>query len=156
MTVNFKKLTKNAIIPKFNYDTDAGMDLFSAEDKIISGFFGRLFGKKDRVLIKTNIAWKPSNIKKGYKAFLEIKDTSGNAWKIGVSTMAGVIDQEYTGDIGVILKSSNFKKIKIKKGDKIAQALALETPKVKINIVEELSATERGNKGYGSSGKIGD
>ncbi len=156
MTINFKKLTENAIIPKFNYDTDAGMDLFSAEDKIISGFFGWLFGKKNRVLVKTNIAWQPIKIKKGYKAFLEVKDTSGNAWKVGVATMAGVIDQTYIGDIGVILKNTNLKKVIIKKGDKIAQALAMETPIAKIELVENLINTERGNKGYGSSGKIGD
>jgi len=156
MEIKFKKLSKDAITPKLNNALDVGFDLFSAETVVIPGFIGWLFGKKNRALIKTNIAWQPVLTKKSSKPFLEVKDTSGNAWKIGVSTMAGIIDPNYTGDIGVILKNTNLKKVVVKKGDKIAQAILLETPVAKIIEVNELNKTERGNKGYGSSGKIGD
>ena len=89
---------------------------------------------------------------KGWNAYANIEDTSGNAWKLKLKSAAGIIDIQYTGNIGVVIRNNNlFKSIKIKKGAKIAQLVFHLIPITK-EVEWEEKETERGDAGYGSTG----
>jgi|688.fasta_scaffold220273_2 dUTP pyrophosphatase len=140
--LKIKLLEDSAKMPTRAHSTDLGYDLYALETMYIP------FGKP--VKIRTGIA---VEFPKGYGAF--IKDRSSMASK-GLATIGGVIDETYTGEISVIMLNLNFsffKKKIIHKGDKIAQLVPIQTVNWDIEVVEELSVGERGNKGFGSSGK---
>ena len=103
----------------------------------------------ERILVKTGIQ---VEIPKGYWG--NIRDRSGIALNQGLHNLAGVIDENYRGEIGVVVINLNsvFNQI-IKKNDRIAQMII--SPYTLVNIVEQenLSETNRGEKGFGSSGK---
>lgn len=146
--VAWKALTPTAKKPcKPKSNDDAGFDLYSDEDEIVI--------KPHRtVLIKTGYAMQMTP-PEGWNAFAEIKDTSGNAYKQKLSTKGGVIDIGYDGNVGVVIRNNNFfKKIKVKRGDKIAQIIPFLIP-----ITEEAEwiekETVRGSDGYGSTGVAG-
>lgn len=140
--VAWKALSENAVIPKKAHDSDAGYDLYSAEDVVIKAH--------KTVLVGTDLAVQLTP-PAGWNAYALIKDTSGNAYKLKLSTKAGVVDIEYTGNVGVVIKNDNmFKKIVIKKGAKIAQLIPTLIPFTKeAEWIEK--ETERGDKGYGAS-----
>lgn len=144
--VAFKKLVDDAKIPaKPKSKDDAGFDLYSNQDIVI---------KPHRtVCIKTGCAVQltPPD---GWNAYAKVEDTSGNAANKKLSVKAGVIDIGYTGDVGVVIKNNNmFKKINIKKGDKIAQLIPYLIP-----FAEEADWVEketvRGSDGFGSTGQV--
>lgn len=144
LMIAWRTLSGDAKKPTKSNPDDAGFDLFAIEDVAIK--------PHQTVLVKTGIAaqlFPPS----GWNAFLEVKDTSGNALKLKLSTKAGVIDKGYSGEIGVVVRNNNlFKTIKVAKGAKIAQVIPFLIPVCEeIEPVENLK-TERGDKGYGSSG----
>lgn len=140
--VAWKALSENAVLPKKAHDSDAGYDLYSAEDVVIKAHKTVLVGTDLSVQLTPPAGW---------NAYALIKDTSGNAYKLKLSTKAGVVDIEYTGNVGVVIKNDNmFKKIVIKKGAKIAQLIPTLIPFTKeAEWVEK--ETERGDKGYGAS-----
>ena len=136
-----KKLSADATSPKKFSDKAAGYDLYSAEDTVIEP------GK--RFLIHTQIAIKlPPNV------YGRIAPRSGMALKNGIDVLAGVIDPDYRGEVGVILfNSDNLLSFTVRKGDRIAQ-LILEQylSDVDVKVVDELDVTERNDGGFGSSG----
>lgn len=138
MKIKIKKLHPNAIIPKYAHIGDAGMDLFSIEDLILK--------PKHRVLVKTGLS---IELPKGYVAL--IWDKSGIA-KDGITTLAGVGDAGYRGEYKIVLINLSSKDYKIKKGQKIAQVLIQKIENPEIEEVNELSKTERGAGGFGSTG----
>lgn len=143
LKIAWKALTETAKKPAKAHADDAGFDLYSDEDVVIK--------PHQTVLIKSGYAVQMTP-PKGWNAFLEIKDTSGNAYKLKLSTKAGVVDIGYDGNIGIVVRNNNmFKKIKIGRGAKIAQAIPFLIPVVnETDWVEK--ETERGDKGYGSTG----
>ena len=86
---------------------------------------------------------------------IQIRSRSGLAFKYGVSVLnsPGTIDSGYRGEIKVILKNSDHHRYEIKKGDRIAQMVVSEFTKASLTEVAELSETERGEGGLGSTGK---
>jgi len=157
MKIFLKREFEDAILPKYNHDTDAGMDVFANHDEeipgIIRSFFS--FGKNPtRRIVRTGISLQGSDLKPNKKFYLRVCDTSGNAFKIGVHVMAGTIDMDYRGIIGVVIFNTNLWTVKIKKNDKIAQMIAYEIPSVDIVETKKEVETERGDKGFGSSGTI--
>jgi dUTP pyrophosphatase len=81
-----------------------------------------------------------------------IAPRSGLAVKHGVQTGAGVIDPDYTGELKVILFNHGSEKFEIKKGDRIAQLILEKCETPLIDEVEEIKDTQRGTRGFGSSG----
>lgn len=139
-TVKFKLLSKDAKLPQYAHDTDAGFDIYSVEDKtLVPG---------ERCVFKTGLA---SEIPHGW--YVQIFDRSGLALKSGIKTMAGVIDVGYRGEWGVIVVNLGNEPVKIEKGDRIAQGILLQVPQAEIVQVQELSETKRGEGGFGSTGK---
>lgn len=140
LEINVKKLSENATIPTQGTKFAAGYDLYAAEDEVV--FCGT------RKLIKTNISMA---ITPGY--YGRIAPRSGLAYKSGIDVLAGVIDSDYRGDIGVILYNTD-KNIDfvVKKGDRIAQIIFEACYSATLNTVENLDNTLRQGGGYGSTG----
>lgn len=85
----------------------------------------------------------------GYEA--QIRPRSGLA-KQGIVAAFGTIDCDYRGEVGVNLFNHSCKHFSVKDGDRIAQIVFQEVVEVETEVVTELSETERGNKGFGSTG----
>ena len=140
--VKVKKLRDEAIIPSYAHDGDSGVDLYAIEDMEIYPYGGR-------VLVPTGLSMA---IPKGYEGL--IRPRSGNALKRGITVLntPGTIDSNYRGEIGVILCNTTREKIYIHSGDRIAQMVFKEVPKVEFDICDELDETDRGTGGFGSTG----
>lgn len=148
MKIKFKKLHPDAIIPTKAHNTDAGIDFYALKEIWINPL--------DRQLIKTGIAWEPVKDEfakyENMIPYLQLMGRSGLAYRNGIDVLAGVVDESYRGDISFVLfNSSSSVTIYIGVGDKIGQGIVLWTPVVHIEEVEELSDTERGGNGFGST-----
>ena len=140
MELKFKLLTDSARSPEKAHVGDLGYDVFADENVIINSGEYRL--------IKTGISVLCSNGKYGFL----IKDRSSMACK-GLFSHAGVIDNGYTGEIKVLLHYVGDGYYSIQKGDKIAQMVPTGVVEFEIQEVTEFHTTQRGNKGFGSTGK---
>lgn len=139
MIVKIKKLSPDAIIPRYALPGDAGMDLFSIEDVTID--------PGDRYPVATGLS---IELPEGYVSL--IWDKSGIALKKGITTMGGVIDYTYRGEYKILLLNTGKEPYEIKKGDKIAQLLIQSIITAEIEEADELSKTSRGDGGFGSTG----
>jgi len=141
LQINVKKLSENATIPTQGTSFAAGYDLYAAEDAVV------VCGT--RKLIKTNISME---INPGY--YGRIAPRSGLAYKNGIDILAGVIDSDYRGDIGVILYNTDKNiDFAVKKGDRIAQIIFEACYTATLNNVDNLDNTLRQAGGFGSTGK---
>jgi dUTP pyrophosphatase len=141
MIVKFNKLSDSAKVPSRANPTDAGADIYSIEQCIIQPL--------ERKAISTGIRME---IPEGYYA--RIAPRSGLAVKNGIDVLAGVVDSSYRGEIKVVLynsdKSNSFF---VNPGDRIAQLIIEKHYNFDlIEVVEELSDTDRGSGGFGSTG----
>ena len=140
LQINVKKLSENATIPTQGTSFAAGYDLYAAEDAVV------VCGT--RKLIKTNISME---INPGY--YGRIAPRSGLAYKNGIDILAGVIDSDYRGDIGVILYNTDKNiDFTVKKGDRIAQIIFEACYTATLNNVDNLDNTLRQAGGFGSTG----
>ena len=138
--MKIKLLSPNASVPKKGSQSAAGYDLFAAEFGIIP--------PKERMLIKTGIVLE---IPDGY--YGRIAPRSGLALKHGIDTMAGVIDSDYRGEIGVILYNSGTEQFLFNIKDKIAQIIFEKHYDFNIKVVDGVTDTKRSFGGFGSTGK---
>lgn len=141
--VKIKKLYKDAIIPKYQTVGSVGFDLHSIESTFI------LPGAQE--WIKTGLA---VEIPPGTE--LQIRPRSGLALKnmISLTNSPGTLDSDYRGEITIILINHSRDTIfKVRKGDRIAQAVLSPVIHAKLEEVDELSDSERGTSGHGSTGK---
>ena len=134
-----KKLVSEAKLPTKAYAGDLGWDLYSAEDVVIE--------PREIKAIRTGIA---VQLPAGFGAF--IKDRSSRA-KMGLHCIGGVIDNGYRGEIIVLITNLSRDVVKIKKGEKIAQLVLISLVECSLKEVDELGTSERGNRGFGSSGR---
>lgn len=140
LQINVKKLSENATIPTQGTSFAAGYDLYAAEDAVV------VCGT--RKLIKTNVSME---ITPGY--YGRIAPRSGLAYKNGIDVLAGVIDSDYRGDIGVILYNTDKNiDFSVKKGDRIAQIIFEACYTATLNNVDNLDNTLRQAGGFGSTG----
>ena len=121
----------------------AGFDLIAAIDKSI------VIDSNDSELIKCGFCLE---IPKNFEA--QVRPRSGLALKdmITVLNSPGTIDSDYRGEVGVILINHSKKGFEVKRGMRIAQIVFNKLPNLEINEVDELSKTERGAGGFGSTG----
>lgn len=140
MNIQIKKLSDQAKIPTQGSKYAAGYDLYAAEEVLVNAM-----GRK---LVKTNIS---ISIPEGY--YGRIAPRSGLAYKNGIDVLAGVIDSDYRGDIGVILFNSDHNvDFQVNVGDRIAQIIIEKCHSVNWDTVENLESSVRSEKGFGSSG----
>lgn len=132
-------LDSGAYMPTRAHDDDAGLDLYAPKDGYIHGGGSCTFDTGVHM-----------EIPKGYAGFLKSK--SGLNCKHGL-TSEGVIDAGYTGSIVVKLYNHSGKDYSVKAGDKISQLVILPIITPELELVDSLEDTERGNDGFGSTGK---
>lgn len=141
MKIKIKKLTPEAIIPKYQTVESAGFDLHSIEEYTLKA--------NERLLVKTGLAFALDN---GYE--LQIRPRSGLAFKHGITVLnaPGTVDSDYRGEIMVLLINTSNEDFEIKKGDRIAQGVLKEVVQATMIEVEDLEESERGKGGFGSTG----
>ena len=144
MKVDIKKLSEAAVIPQYATEQSAGQDLHAVLDEPVT------LRSLERKLIKTDLA---IALPIGYKA--DVRPRSGLALKHGITVLntPGTIDADYRGNIGVILVNLSSEPFTINNGERIAQLVISKYERVEWNEVEELSETQRGTGGFGSTGK---
>jgi dUTP pyrophosphatase len=143
MKIKIKKLYPDAVIPSYAKPGDAGMDLISARP--------HLWDVKESVFIYyTGVSIEIPN---GFLG-LVFPRSSISKYPLTLSNCVGVIDSGYRGEILVKFRKyeNTYSKV-YEVGDKIAQLIVLPFPEVEWEEVSELSDTERGDGGFGSTGK---
>lgn len=133
------KLDKDAIMPNKAHKEDAGFDLFSRDTVAINPKSSQVFDTGVHIQIPY-----------GYVGFLKSK--SGLNVKYNI-TSDGVIDAGYTGSVCVKLYNHGDSYYMVHKGDKITQLVILPIPEVSLTETETLDASDRGDNGFGSTGK---
>jgi dUTP pyrophosphatase len=141
MQVKIKKLNQYAVIPKYAKDGDAGLDLV-ATSKLSNTSFQISYG--------TGLAME---IPKGFVGLVFPRSSIRNT-ELQLSNSVGVIDSGYRGELQATFnKTRGFGSIAYDIGDKIAQIIIIPYPPIEFEEVEELNNTERGEGGFGSTGK---
>ena len=134
-----KKLSEHATIPVRGSDGAAGYDLSAAYDCVVKA--------KSKELVKTDLSIAiPKN------TYARIAPRSGLAYKKFIDVLAGVVDYDYRGNVGVILANFGDEDFEVKKGDRVAQMILERITTPECVEVEDLEATERGAGGFGSTG----
>lgn len=143
LTIKFKRLNHGIDLPLPSRATpsSSGMDIRSAMDLTIAPNNARM--------IPTGFA---VELPKGYE--LQVRSRSGLAAQgLFVTNSPGTVDADYRGEICVLLHNLTRSPVDISRGDRIAQLVFAQVPSFTVEEVEELSDTERGEGGFGSTGK---
>ena len=141
MQLKVRKLNPSAVLPSYAREGDAGLDLFAVKHMVIEP------GKS--ALVPTGIA---IELPAGTEA--QVRPRSGLALKHGLTVLntPGTVDEGYRGEVGVILINHGQHAFTVEAGMKIAQMVV--SPRIQVAVVEvaELSDTQRGAGGFGSTG----
>ena len=143
MNVAIINKSTNAL-PTYETSASAGLDIRAYLEEKITLLPG------ERKLIKTGLF---IEIPEGYE--VQVRPRSGLALKNGITVLnsPGTIDADYRGEIGVILINHSTENFEINSGDRIAQLVFAKVEQAVWNVSESLSETERGEGGFGSTGK---
>ena len=143
-TVKFQRLHDDVQLPERQHDDDAGMDIRAY---LPDGKVGIPPG--ERKIVTTGFKME---MDAGYEA--QIRPRSGLAIKQGITVVnsPGTIDSAYRGEIKVGLLNTGATTFILEPGTRIAQMVIAAVPRVSVQVVEELSETERGEGGLGSTG----
>ncbi|MCG8577532.1 MAG: dUTP diphosphatase [Flavobacteriales bacterium] len=130
-------------LPKYETEMSAGLDLRANLDESIT------LKPLERALIKTGLF---IALPKGYEA--QVRPRSGLAYKKGITVLnaPGTIDADYRGEIGVILVNLSNEDFVVEDGERIAQMVVAQYEQAEFKETTELSETERGAGGFGSTG----
>ncbi|KAF2200403.1 dUTP diphosphatase [Delitschia confertaspora ATCC 74209] len=141
-TLQVQFLSDKATAPTKGSAFAAGHDLYSARDVVIPA--------RGRARVDTDIA-----ISVPVGTYGRVAPRSGLAAKHGIDTMAGVIDADYRGQVGVILANLSDVDFEVKVGDRIAQLIVEKIVMPEVVVVAELEESVRGAGGFGSTGGFG-
>ena len=136
-----KRLRPDAVVPQRAYAGDAGLDLSACEEVALA--------PGERAVVATGLA---VAIPEGYAGYVQPR--SGLASKHGISIVntPGLVDSGYRGELLInLLNTDRHEAFTIEPGMRIAQLIVLPVPGVAAVEVEELPASERGDRGFGSS-----
>lgn len=142
--VQIRRLRPDAIVPRYQTADAAGMDLHAALDQPMQVAPGAV------VAVPTGLAMA---IPRGYEG--QVRPRSGLARKhaVTVANAPGTIDSDYRGECMVLLINLGREPFTIEHGDRVAQLVIAPVSQAEVEVVEELSATERGAGGFGSTGR---
>jgi dUTP pyrophosphatase len=145
--VKFKKVHPDAVIPEYKTAGAAGMDLTLVHDE-----------NERFITLHTHVPMKVSTgllveIPEGYEG--QVRPRSGLALKKGIAVLnsPGTIDSDYRGPLDVILINNSRYVEYLDRGERIAQLVIAPVARAVVQEVAELSSTDRGDKGFGSTGK---
>ena len=139
MTLLVKKLDDRAIIPTRGSVEAIGADLYALEDIIVKP------GEVTAVRTGIAIAFPPA-------FYARIAPRSGLAARWGIDTLAGVVDADYRGEVGVIVVNLGAEPVTIERGERIAQLVVAPVVRAAFEPEPELNGTARGEGGFGSTG----
>lgn len=143
LTLKVKKLSKDARLPKYQTDGSGAFDFYLPENVFVDTC-------TKSVKIPLGIA---VEVPKGYGLFIIPRSSTGLKTGLRQSNSIGLIDSDYRGEIAVILDNlDELEAYALNKGERIAQGYLVKLPHVNIVEVNELSETERGTGGFGSTG----
>jgi dUTP pyrophosphatase len=137
--IEVKRLSSEATLPTRAYPDDAGLDIYALEDALIAPSEGKL--------LSTGVA-----IAVPAKHVGMVCDRSSMAKK-GLKTAGGIIDAGYRGELKIVLWNIGKEATRIVRGERIAQLLILPIQTPAVTEVTDLPPAERGDKGFGSSGR---
>ncbi|MBN9294419.1 MAG: dUTP diphosphatase [Flavobacteriia bacterium] len=143
--MKIKVINKSAYeLPAYETSASAGLDLKANTSEAI------VLKPLERALIKTGLFLE---IPEGYEA--QVRPRSGLAFKNGITVLnaPGTIDADYRGEVGVILINLSHEDFTIQPGDRIAQLVFARFEQAEWENVEVLNETQRGEGGFGSTGK---
>jgi dUTP pyrophosphatase len=156
VTINCK--FEGDTLPKYTKQGDSAMDLHAWKFREVSK--GELLPEQDfteegyalqpfdRILIPTGLKLElPKDID------ADVRPRSGLTLKNGIMVALGTIDSNYTGDVGMIVMNLSKEEFVIKRGDRIGQLKFAVPVEAELNVVNEIHTTDRGEAGFGSSGK---
>lgn len=140
--VKIQLINEDAKIPEYAHDSDAGADIFAAEETVIP--------PHQTVIVKTGIK---VAIPAGYE--IQVRPRSGLSYKtpLRIANAPGTIDANYRGEVGVIVTNTGNLTQTIAKHDKIAQMVIAPVPMITWEEVDSLDKTDRGESGFGSTDK---
>ncbi|HYX46974.1 MAG TPA: dUTP diphosphatase [Sphingomicrobium sp.] len=142
--IELKRLPHGAGLPAPAYATHgaAGLDVVAAEDLTLAP------GERQAVATGFSIAIPP-----GYE--VQVRPRSGLALKHGITCLntPGTIDEDYRGEVKVILANLGSEPFEVRRGERIAQLVPSPVLKAQFREVAELSETGRGAGGFGSTGR---
>ena len=141
MTLRFKRIHPDAVLPAYAHPSDAGMDLRSVASVTIPA--------GGRALVPTGLV---VLLPPSYEA--QVRPRSGLALRHGVTVLnaPGTIDSGYRGEIGVILANFGDAPFAVNAGDKIAQLVIAPVTQPEVVETETVDETDRGAGGFGSTG----
>ena len=138
-TLKVKRNNANACLPKRQSNGSAGYDLYSCETAIVNA--------QSWKLINTGLSITVPN-----ETYGRVAPRSGLSLK-GICIGAGVIDSDYTGNIGVVMYNHGNSDFEVNIGDRIAQLIIEKIATPLVEEVNEINQTQRGEKGFGSTGQ---
>ncbi len=137
--LEIKKMYKDVIEPEYILDSDIGLDIRAYETVSIKPL--------EQKIIKTGLKIR---IPEGHVGL--IRDRAGIVSNMNVHTAAGTFDPGYRGEISIVLVNLGDYEVEIEKEMRIAQIIIIPVRRVKIKVVDFLSETNRGERGFGSTG----
>ena len=141
--IQIKKLSNEVLTPKYETSGSSGMDIAAYIERDI------IINPGEKALIPTGFSL---SVPRGYE--VQIRPRSGLAAKKGITILntPGTIDSDYRGEIKVILINLSKDGFSVKNGERIAQMVVCPIKQVVVEEVKELSETNRGVGGFGSTG----
>lgn len=142
--LKIERLPHNRFIPEYKTEGAAGMDLCAAISEPLT------LKPLERALVPTGIK---IELEHGYEA--QIRPRSGMSIKHGITLIncVGTIDEDYRGEVCIPVVNISNETYSIQPDERIAQMIIARVEQAKIEVVTELSETERGAGGFGSTGK---
>ena len=143
-TIRVKKLSPNAILPTYGSAEAAGADLYACLDAPVTVAPGEIFW------VPTGIALE---VPKGCTGLIYARSSMGTKRGLAPANKVGVIDSDYRGEVRVVLLNHSKQEQTIVPGERVAQLIITPVLTPTYEETEELSDTQRGEGGFGSTGK---
>lgn len=143
-TIAVKKLRNNAVLPTYGSQDAAGADLYACLDEVVT------IAPHETVFVPTGLALE---VPKGCAGLIYARSSMGAKRGLAPANKVGVIDSDYRGEIMVALHNHSQIPQQVAPGERVAQMLITPVLTPAYEEVEELSSTDRGAGGFGSTGK---
>lgn len=150
MKLKIKKLHPDAVVPQYQTAGAACFDLHAlAEGGMPFGYEGLPVEFFEGSTFRTGLS---VEIPAGHAMLIYSRSGHGFRSDTRLANAVGVLDSDYRGEVLVRLFNDGAEPFIVHKGDRIAQAMLVPIPRVEFEVVEELTTTERGTGGFGSTG----
>jgi dUTP pyrophosphatase len=141
--LSVKVLDAGLSLPRYARVGDAGLDLLAAEDVVLE--------PGARAAVSTGIA---VAVPRGYAGFVHARSGRALDEGLALANAPGLIDSGYRGEVKVVVVNLDpARSIFIKRGEKIAQLVLQPVEEARMEVVDELPPSDRGESGFGSSGR---